>query len=142
MASSVDVLQISEQELEYELDKQGLPSIPDKVLVYSIEGPFFFGAAEKFERALAQTHTDPRILIIRMQRVPFIDITGLLTLEEVTQKLARRNIKTFLCEANSRVKGKLIKAEILTQTSGVHYFDKFTDAIAYSRTLEEQLSPE
>ena len=55
------------------------------MLVYIIEGPFFFGAVENFEQALASTHTDPKALIIRLKRVPFMDITGLQALEEAVQ---------------------------------------------------------
>ncbi len=57
---------------------------------FIIGDPFFFGAVENFERALIHTHTDPRVLILRLGRVPNVDITGLQTLEEVIQKLKRR----------------------------------------------------
>ncbi|MBL8473027.1 MAG: STAS domain-containing protein [Rhodocyclaceae bacterium] len=87
MAASVEVQQLSGQELEMELVYSGRFKLPPGVLIYSIEGPFFFGAVENFERSLAQTHTDPRILVIRLRRVPFMDITGLQTLEEVIEKL-------------------------------------------------------
>jgi len=81
--------------------------------VYSIEGPFFFGAAESFERALASTHTDPQVLIIRMKWVPFMDITGLQTLEEVIRDLQRRKVRVMLTGANERVEGKLRRAGLL-----------------------------
>ncbi|MFX6182851.1 sodium-independent anion transporter, partial [Acinetobacter baumannii] len=75
MASSVEVSQQSVQQLGTEL---GQMHLPPSVLVYAIDGPFFFGAVENFERALSQTHADPRVLILRLKRVPFIDMTGLL----------------------------------------------------------------
>ena len=69
-----------------------IDKLPPGVLVYAIEGPFFFGAVENFERVLLETHTDPRVLVLRLRRVPFMDITGLQTLEEVIQQMttARR----------------------------------------------------
>src|SRR5690606_38686626 len=89
MASSVAVQQISGPELDQELAHRGLNALPAGVLVYAIEGPLFFGAAENFERALATTHSDPETLVIRLRWVPFLDITGLQTLEEVIQDLHR-----------------------------------------------------
>lgn len=135
MASSVEVQQITEKELGMELTYQGLMTLPPGVLVYAINGPFFFGAVENFEQALAQTHTDPRILIIRLRRVPFMDITGLQTLEEAIHNLEARGIRIILCEANERVREKLDKAGILAAIEAEDYFDDFAAAIARCNVL-------
>ena len=63
MASSVEVQPLSDEDLQIELQRSGIETLPKGVLVYAIEGPIFFGAVEKFERALAASHTDPRVLI-------------------------------------------------------------------------------
>lgn len=130
MVSSVEVQQITEKVLGMELTYQGLMTLPPGVLVYAIDGPFFFGAVENFEQTLAQTHTDPRILIIRLRRVPFMDITGLQTLEEAILNLEARGIRILLCEANERVREKLDKAGILAAIEPEDYFDDFAAAIA------------
>lgn len=83
------------------------------MLVYRVAGPFFFGAVENFERALASTHTDPDVVILRLRWAPFIDITGLQTLEEVVKDLQRRKVRVMLTGANARVTAKLEKAGIL-----------------------------
>ena len=134
MASSVEVQQLSEKELQRELADQSMAQLPPGVLVYAIEGPFFFGAVENFERALVHTHTDPRLLILRLRRVPFMDITGLQTLEEVIQKLAKRGVAVVLCEANTRVRGKLKKAGLLALV-GERYFDTLAAALGHSRDV-------
>ncbi|MDM8348859.1 SulP family inorganic anion transporter [Pseudomonas sp. sp1636] len=130
MASSVEVQQVVEQELEAELRGGGHTRLPPGVLVYVIEGPLFFAAAETFERALAQTHTDPRMLVIRLHRVPFMDITGLQTLEAVIQQLHKRNIVVKLCEANHKVLSKLGKAGILQEIGSAHYHPNFGAALS------------
>jgi sulfate permease, SulP family len=112
MASSVEVQVQSEAQLHEEFGHRGL-QFPPGVLVYRVEGPFFFGAVENFERALASTHTDPKVLIIRLRWVPFIDITGLQTLEEVVRDLQRRHVRVMLTGANERVTGKLEKAGLI-----------------------------
>lgn len=125
MTESVEVQQLSDQALKLELFSQGLFSLPPGVLVYEIDGPFFFGAVENFERALLQTHTDPDILILRLRRVPFTDITGIQTLEEAIVKLQKRGVRVMLCEANERVQSKLEKAGILERLAEGDYADDF-----------------
>jgi SulP family sulfate permease len=112
MASSVEVQEQTAEQLQEELGHRGL-SVPPGVLVYRVEGPFFFGAVENFERALASTHTDPEVVILRLRWVPFMDITGLQTLEEVVRDLHRRKVRVMITGANERVAGKLEKAGLL-----------------------------
>ena len=81
MASSVEVQEQTTEQLREEFGHRGL-TFPPGVLVYRVEGPFFFGAVENFERALASTHTDPEVVILRLRWVPFMDITGSQTLED------------------------------------------------------------
>jgi SulP family sulfate permease len=137
MAASVEVQQVVEQELEAELRVAGHSRLPPGVLVYTIEGPLFFAAAENFERALAQTHTDPQMLVIRLNRVPFMDITGLQTLEEVIQQLHKRQIVVKLCEANRKVLAKLDKAGILHEIGAQHYHADFHAALDAYEEVEQ-----
>jgi len=112
MAGSMEVERQSEQQLQEELLHRGL-TLPPDVLVYRVEGPFFFGAVENFERALASTHTDPKVLIFRLRWVPFMDITGLQTLEEVIGGLLKRGVRVMITGANERVTAKLVKAGVV-----------------------------
>ncbi len=137
MASSVEVQQVVEHELEEELRTNGHTRLPPGTLIYTIEGPLFFGAAETFERVLAQTHTDPRLLIIRLKRVPFMDITGLQVLEEVIQQLHKRNIVVKLCEANAKVLHKLDRVGILQEIGTEHYHADFNTALANAVSIAE-----
>lgn len=125
MSETVEVLRLNDQDLQLELQNQGLSGLPDGILVYEIDGPFFFGAVEKFERVLLQTHTDPHILILRLRRVPFMDITGIQTLEEVITKLKKRGVRVMLSEANHRVRAKLWKAGVLDSIQPADYADDF-----------------
>lgn len=140
MASSVEVQQVVEHELEEELRANGHARLPPGTLIYTIEGPLFFGAAETFERVLAQTHTDPHLLIIRLKRVPFMDITGLQVLEEVIQQLHKRNIVVKLCEANTKVLNKLDRVGILQEIGTEHYHADFNTALAKAVSLAEGTS--
>jgi SulP family sulfate permease len=70
--------------------------IPPGVLVYRIEGPFFFGAAEKLEAALGRYSAVPRVVIFRMRTVPLVDATGLHALEVMLDKFHRRGTHLIL----------------------------------------------
>lgn len=129
MASSVEVLRLEESQLQTELAAGGVQLPPD-VLVYSIEGPFFFGAVESLERALEQTHTDPRCMVIRLRRVPFMDITGIQALEEAIQNLGKRGVRVLLCEANPRILRKLARAGLIRRDEvPIRYYREFNAAI-------------
>ncbi|CAG9164526.1 SulP family inorganic anion transporter [Cupriavidus pinatubonensis] len=130
MSVSVEVSRQDAPDLEHELSRDGgtPPGLPPGVLVYGIDGPFFFGAVENFERALIQTHTDPRVLLIRLRRVPFMDMTGLQTLEEVIGKLRERGVAVVLCEANARVRQKLMRAGVLAALGEANYQDTLAAA--------------
>ena len=133
MASSVEVQQVGEAELREELGHRGFTTMPPDVVVYAVEGPFFFGAVENFERALAVTHTDPRIVIIRLRWVPFFDITGLLKLEDAINALHKRGVRVMLTGANARVEGKLEKAQIIELVGQENFFKTFPEAIEACR---------
>lgn len=70
--------------------------VPAGVLVYRIEGPFFFGAAEKLEVALFRASAVPRVVIFRMRNVPAIDATGLHALEVTLEKFHRKHTQLVL----------------------------------------------
>ena len=110
--------------------RHGLDHLPSGLLVYEIAGPMFFGAVENFERTLVQTHMDPKTLIIRLRRVPFMDITGIQVLEEVIHKLRQRGIRVILCEANDRVLAKLERAGLISEVHAEDYVTHLIDAIA------------
>src|SRR5262245_21440615 len=133
MASSVEVRQATEHEIRNEFASLGLTRLPAGVLVYTVEGPLFFGAVDAFERALRETHTDPRVLIIRLGWVPFIDITGLQCLEEAVLDLRKRGVRVILAGANERVHGKLERAGIVELAGPDNYFREFAQALAAAR---------
>ena len=59
--------------------------IPEGVEVYEINGPYFFGIANKFEELMAAMNDHPKVRIIRMRRVPFIDSTGIHNLQNLCE---------------------------------------------------------
>jgi SulP family sulfate permease len=140
MASSVEVKQATEQEFSDEFAHRGWQSLPADLAVFAIEGPFFFGAVENFERALSTTQADPKDLIIRLKWVPFIDITGLQTLESVISDFHKRGVRVMLSGANPRVKRKLLKAGIIHLVGEENNFAVFEEAL--QAVLDQRNTPD
>lgn len=129
MHQTVDIQAQSNEELQAELVNQDIKSLPANVLVYTIQGPFFFGAAEKIERALAITHTNPNAIIFRLKEVPFIDMTGLETFKELIEQYHKQGVKVLICETNKKVRRKLVETDIMHWLEGKHSFHTLADAI-------------
>ena len=82
MADVTDVRYVlDESEDEDQLESIDSIKTPENVSLYEINGPFFFGAADKFIRAIKELGTPPLVLIIKMSNVPAIDATGYHALE-------------------------------------------------------------
>lgn len=109
MASAVRIEEQSIGMLEG-LDKA--PSLPARTVIYSIDGPFFFGAAERLENTLEAIQSHPELLVLRMGGVPFMDATGLLTLDEIVEDCHRHKTRLVLCGVLDNVRRKLEKAGI------------------------------
>lgn len=86
--------------------------IPAGVEVYEIDGPFFFGVANKFDECMKQLAAKPRVRIIRMRKVPFIDSTGLHNLESLCRLSQREQIHIILSGVNEQVRSMLMKSRM------------------------------
>jgi SulP family sulfate permease len=77
--------------------------IPDGVEVYEINGPYFFGIATKFEEMMATMGDRPKVRIVRMRKVPFIDSTGVHNLTNLCEMCHKDNIQVVLSGVNEKV---------------------------------------
>lgn len=73
--------------------------IPKGVQIYAVDGPFFFGAADRFREALEQTSEKPKVLVLVLRRVPTIDSTALQALRHVIRRMKQQGTEIFLVGA-------------------------------------------
>ncbi|PWF41880.1 SulP family inorganic anion transporter [Massilia glaciei] len=137
MSQSVEVVRLTETDLHQDLAGQGMPALPEGVVVYAIEGPFFFGAVERFERIVLHGDNLPKVLVLRLRRVPFMDITGMQALEEAIGGLQGRGVRVIMCEANPTVRKKVAAAGLLSLLGDDGYFDAFGPALAQCAGIGE-----
>lgn len=84
--------------------------IPKGVEVYEINGPYFFGIANKFEEQMILFGDKPKVRIIRMRKVPFIDSTGIHNLANLCRTSQKEKITIVLSGVNKKVHDTLEKA--------------------------------
>lgn len=84
--------------------------IPAGVEVYEINGPYFFGIATKFEETMAQLGDRPKVRIIRMRKVPFIDSTGIHNLTSLCKMSQKEKITIVLSGVKEKVHKTLEKS--------------------------------
>lgn len=112
MVQTVDVHELEPDQVAERIGATAADEIPPGVLVYSVDGPFFFGAVEQFESALLHSDTDPDALVLKLVNVPFIDMTGLVALKDALRSLERRGVRVALCGANDSVAAVLQRSDV------------------------------
>ncbi|WP_047540341.1 SulP family inorganic anion transporter [Methylotenera versatilis] len=100
---------------------------PPNTVIFSIEGPFFFGAAQHLESALESAHKHADILVLRLGRVPFIDATGMQSLGDLLDACRRHNTRLVLSEARPNVFEKLKVAGLIGRIGKNNVLTKIDD---------------
>ena len=95
--------------------------IPPGVILYRIEGPLFFAAAEKLDTALRASGGKPRVVIFRMRNVPAMDASGLHAFEVAIEKLRRDHVEIFLTAVQPQPM-KVMFESGLTDRIGLDHF--------------------
>jgi sulfate permease, SulP family len=110
--------------------------LPPGVVVYSIDGPMFFGAAEKLERTLAHIQRPATTLILRMSQVPFVDATGISAIEEIITDFLKHGATVLLSELRPNVLRKLERAGVIRHLGSDNATDTLALAIERVKALE------
>jgi SulP family sulfate permease len=125
---------LDEDELEDPADFTLVP-IPEGVRVFQISGPMFFGAAYKFKEAMSVIEKPPKVIVIRMRKVPLIDGTGIRTLEDVFAAYHKRGTVIVLSGVHPQVLVSLQKAGLVERIGEENMLPTFDDALLHTRKL-------
>ena len=90
------------EDVEDDPDAISLRVIPKHVSVFEINGPMFFGAADKFNGLLRSISADTKVIILRMRSVPAIDATAFNTLKKIHQECIEQNKSLILSHVNEQ----------------------------------------
>jgi sulfate permease, SulP family len=106
------------------------------IVIYSIEGPFFFGAAEKLERTLRHIQRRTTTLILRMGNVPFVDATGIFAIEEIITDFKRHGAVVLLVEVRPNVRYKLDRGGLIAHVGQENVIDSLDQALLRAQELQ------
>ncbi len=104
-------------------------NIPPGVEVYEINGPFFFGAAEKFKDTLSEVSRKPRVLIIRMRHVPAIDSTAMHALRDLVRRTRRDGTLVLFSEVHAQPLVALERSGLLEEIGAKNLFGDVDQAL-------------
>jgi len=105
------------------------------VVIYSIDGPFFFGAAEKLQRTLEHIQRPATTLILRLGNVPFMDATGIFAIEEIINDFKRHGASVMLVELRPNVLHKLARGGVIDKVG----LDNVVDTLEHALTRAAQM---
>ncbi len=127
--------ELTDDEEEVDPDATGSHKVPSGVDVFEIDGPFFFGAAERFQDVLGETGRRPKVLILRLRRVPAIDATGISLLRELLHRSQHNGTVLLLAGLQAQPHMALDRAGVLTEIGKDHLCVTLDDAIAKAQQL-------
>ncbi|MDR0733498.1 MAG: sulfate permease [Dysgonamonadaceae bacterium] len=143
--SETSGISIIKDELNMEADAEKTAdndrlTLPKGVEVYEIEGPFFFGVANKLEGSMQWTGIDnkrPKVRIIRMRKVPFMDSTGLHNLESLYRISQKEKIRLILSGVNEKVRALLDKSGFTEKIGEENICSNIGEALKRAEGLSE-----
>ena len=110
-------------------------AVPPGVMIYRVFGALFFGAADKLEAILSKTHTDPDVLILKMQEVISMDASALHTLEHLHGKLRSRGKHLLLCGPHTQPYFLMHQAGFFEKIGTENVVANLDDALKRARAL-------
>lgn len=138
MSDAVHVEGRTEIEASPDLDDEEIDQredLPDGVEVFRIAGPFFFGVAGDLLDTLRTLGRRPRVVILRMRRVPFLDTSGAAALDQFVAQAAADGIRVILSGAQPPVMAVLASAELGAGSNRVEHTADYPEALLRARDL-------
>lgn len=136
MVTNVGVItrEFNEDEVE-DTQSINLKDVPKDVEVFEINGPFFFGAVDKFREAIDRVAERPKVLIIRMRNVPAIDSTGIAVLEKLCLDNRKHGTHFVLSGVHSQPLIAIEQAGLIDVFGEENIHDNIDSALARTRQI-------
>ncbi|MDO4925710.1 MAG: sulfate permease [Turicibacter sp.] len=117
------------------LDEELKEALSDEILIYEINGPFFFGAADKFLDSIQSLQGPSKVLIIRLRNVPVIDATAVHTLNLLHDSCQRSNTTLILSEVNDNPYKVIKRVGLVREIGRAQVCRQFDQAIERAKQL-------
>jgi len=133
--TQVNYLNQGNESDEWILDPEMMDAIniPPGIEIFEINGPFFFGAADKFRDTMNQMKRRPKVLILRMRFVPAMDATGLSALEDLLGKAKKDKMEVILSGVHAQPLKVMKEAGIIEMLGEDHFHWDIKTCVAYAK---------
>lgn len=108
--------------------REGL-TLPKGVIAYEINGPFFFGAADKFMDNLSDLDAHAKAVLLIMTRVPAMDATALFAFRSFKQMCNRHKVALYIIGINEQPWSVLEKAGVIEKVGAEHFHPNLESAL-------------
>lgn len=104
-------------------------ALPEGVEVFRIDGPVFFGIAGELLDTLRRIGRTPRVIILRLRRVPLLDASGVTTIAEIVRQASTAGAQVILSGAQPQPLAMLERARLGRSRAGVIHAESYADAL-------------
>ncbi len=139
-ATEVEKLTAWKEDEDEDMPEGSAREIPPGVVVFDINGPFFFAAADRFKDALRAIEKPPKVLLLRMHNVPTMDTTALQAVEDVHNKTRRDGTVLVFSGARSQPRKLMNRAGFIDRIGRENFRFRFDDALDRARAILAQTS--
>jgi SulP family sulfate permease len=112
-------------------------NLPDSIVVYDINGPLFFGSAQKALKTISSVRPEVRVVILDMTEVTMLDMSAIIAMESIANDFQKRNIGMVINSLQPRMILKLRRAGIRTRVGKVMFSRKFSEALEAAEKMLE-----
>jgi SulP family sulfate permease len=130
-----------EEDRSGDVDPDQRATLPDGVEAFHINGPLFFGAANRLDTLLDQFVAPPRALILRMRLVPIIDASGVHALKTLADRCRRRGIVLILSGLQAQPKRVVAGMRLDERHGELHFAPDYGEAVRLAQSLSAEGSP-
>jgi SulP family sulfate permease len=133
-----EVVSLKDLDREWEGEETMPVNLKERVLKLRLEGPLFFGVSDTMYRTITQL-ADFDYLIIRMMRVPMVDMSGAYLLDDIIEKAHNQGAKVLITGMEPQVYSTLDKLKIIERVGTENCFDTFEEAAMRVKELDLEL---
>jgi sulfate permease, SulP family len=135
--TQVNYLNQGNEKDEWILDPEMMDAInvPPGVEIFEINGPFFFGAADKFRDTINQMKRRPKVLILRMRFVPAMDATGLSALDDLLRKAKKSKMEVIFSGVHAQPLKAMKEAGIIDMVGEDHFHWDIKTCMAFAKKI-------
>ncbi|OAS21119.1 SulP family inorganic anion transporter [Paenibacillus oryzisoli] len=106
-----------------------------QISIYTVEGALFFGVADAFEKSIMEEiHTSPKVLLLKMRNVPYMDTTGATYLSRIIKHCSQHGCTFIISEVQNQPRRMLRKTRLDDWIGQEHFFDTTGDAVNFALT--------